>query len=504
MGDFFMYIDKNINANIKALDEKFKDCGDIVKRRIAIGQKKDIAIYVIYIDDMVNRNVIEDAVLKNLMIDIRMVSPNFAEAPGDLFNLLLDGGVTTADLKREKDLDKSIDEVLVGNTLILIDGYGEGIVISTKGFPKRGVDKADTEIVVQGSKEAFVESIRTNTVLVRRRIRDTNLKCKQMQIGRRSKTDIALMYFEDIVRPSVLKEAERRLNAIDIDGIIDSGYIEQLIEESWLSPFPQVQFTERPDKVAAELLEGRIAIIVDNSPFVILIPTVLASFYQASEDYYQRWQIMSFVRVIRYIAGFLAFSLPALYIALAVYHPSMIPMELSFKLASARKSVPIYTVLEVIVMELSFEALREAGTRLPSSIGSTLGIVGGIIIGQAAVDAGLVSPMVVIIIAITGICSFAIPNIALVASYRLLKYLMILFSAVLGLFGFWIGMLLILIHLVSLKSFGIPFIYPFALSEMNGFNDLKDTIFRMPLFTMKKRPIFAREGDNKRQGEKEK
>lgn len=495
-----MYIDKNINTNIKVLEERFKDWGDIVKRKIPIGPKKDIWIYVIYIDDMVNRGLIEDTVLQNLMVDIRIAPPGIDEIQSNLFDAFVNGGITTADLKEETDLNKAIDEVLVGNTLLLIDGFNKGIIISSKGFPKRGVDKADTEIVVQGSKESFAESVRTNTVLVRRRIRDTNLKCKQIKVGKRSKTDIAIMYMEDLVRPSILYEAEKRLNDINIDGIMDSGYVEQLIEDSWMSPFPQVQLTERPDKVAAELLEGRIAIVVDNSPFVLLIPTVLASFYQAAEDYYQRWEIMSFVRLIRYVAGFFAFALPALYIALAVYHPSMIPMDLAFKLAGSRQSVPISTVLEVVILELAFEALREAGIRLPSAIGSTLGIVGGIIIGQAAVDAGLVSPMVVIVIALTGICSFAIPNISLVASYRLLKYMMIFMSAILGLFGFWIGLLFILIHLVSLKSFGIPYIFPFAAGEVNGFSDLKDTLLRLPIFTMKKRPIFTNPKEDKRQG----
>lgn len=486
-----MNIKKDINENIKYLEDIFQDCGDVVKRKFPVGKDRNIWLYIMYIDVMTDRNTIDKSIMNSLMVSIRKVPPEMKEIKNDIYNSLKDGGITTADFKESTDMNKAVDEILAGNTLLLIDGFSECIIVSTKGFPKRGVQQADTEVVVQGSKEAFTEAFRINTVLVRRRIRDPKLKVKQMNIGRRSKTDVALMYIEDIVRPDILKEAEKRLESIDIDAIFDSGYVEQLIEDDWLSPFPQVQLTERPDKASSAILEGRIAIVVDNTPFVILIPAIFTTFYQASEDYYQRWEIMSFVRFIRYIAGFLAVSLPGLYIAMAVFHPSMIPMLLVLKMAGARQTVPIPVVVEVLIMELAFETLREAGIRLPSSIGSTLGIVGGIIIGQAAVEAGLVSPIVVIVISLTGLCSFAIPNIALVSGFRLMKYVIIIFSAVFGLFGYWIAVLLILIHLVSLKSFGIPYMFPFTSSEINGFTDLKDTIFRLPIFAMKKRPIFA-------------
>lgn len=488
---FYLKISKNIDENIKYLEYIFKDSGDVVKRKFPIGVNRNTWLYITYVDVMTDRKVIDDSIMNSLIHRIREVPPNENELKINIYDALKDGGITTADFKENDDIDKSIDEILAGNTLLLVDGFDTAFIISTKGFPKRGVQQADTEVVVQGSKEAFSEAFRINTVLVRRRIRDPKLKAKQMTIGRRSKTDVALMYLEDVVRDEILKEAEDRLKNIDIDAILDSGYIEQLIEDDWLSPFPQIQLTERPDKAASAILEGRIVIIVDNTPFALIIPAVLTSFYQAAEDYYQRWEIMSFIRVIRYIAGFLAVSLPGLYIATAVFHPSMIPMHLVFKMAGSRQTVPIPAVVEILIMELAFETLREAGIRLPASIGSTLGIVGGIIIGQAAVEAGIVSPIVVIIISLTGICSFAIPNIALVSGFRLMKYLIIFMSAVLGLLGYWIAVILILIHLVSLKSFGIPYLFPFTSSELNGFSDLKDTIFRVPIFMMKKRPIFA-------------
>lgn len=492
-----MNIQKNIDKNIAYLNERFKDFGDIVKRKFPLGENREITVYISYIDVMTDKAFI-DELIDILMIDIRQVAPKGNELKENVFDALKNGGIATADFFEETDFEKTIDEILAGNTLMLIDGFDKAIILSTKGFPRRSVSTADTEVVVQGSKEAFTETFRVNTVLIRRRIRDTNLKLKQMRIGKRSKTDIGIMYMEDITRPEILKEVERRLNMIDIDGILDSGYIEQFIEDDYKSPFPQMQMTERPDKVASALLEGRIAIVVDNSPFVIIVPTILASFYQSSEDYYQRFEIMSFVRIIRFIAGLITVCLPGIYIAVACFHPAMIPMELIIKMQDARQTVPIPAVLEIVLMELAFETLREAGIRLPSAIGSTLGIVGGLIIGQAAVEAGLVSPIVVIIIALTAICSFAIPSISLVAGYRLTKYFIILLSSLLGFFGFWLATLTCLIHLVTLKSFGIPYLYPFVSVKQYGLNDIKDTILKLPIFMLRKRPIFAKDSQKTR------
>lgn len=492
-----MQINKNIDENIRYFETRFKDFGDMVKRKFPIGKNKNLNLYISYIDVMTDKDFI-DKIIASLMLESREVKPDLDDIKGSLFTGIKDGGMPTADLTEETDFEKVINEILVGNTVIFIDGFEKCIILSTKGFPRRSVSNADTEVVVQGSKEAFTETFRVNSVLIRRRIRDTNLKLKQMRIGRRSQTDIGIMYMQDLVRPEILDEVLKRLEKIDIDAILDSGYIEQFIEDDFLSPFPQMQMTERPDKVASALLEGRVAIIVDNTPFVIIVPTVLASFYQSAEDYYQRWGIMSFIRIIRYIAGALAVCLPGMYIAIAVYHPSMIPMELIIKMSDARKTVPIPAVLEIILMELAFETLREAGIRLPQAIGSTLGIVGGIIIGQAAVEAGLVSPIVVIVISLTAICSFAIPNIALVAGYRITKYFIILMSSLLGIFGFWVGLLVCLIHLVTLKSFGIPYLYPFVSSGVFGLRDIKDTFVKLPIFMLKKRPIFTKKGQRTR------
>ena len=484
-----MYVSRELESNISYLNEKFKDCGDLVTKAFVSRGEKAYSFYIAYFDDLVKRELIESHVIHGLMVDVYLNGSGENGVSDFLHSALM-----TADYTEERSLDEGINGILSGNTLLLANGYDRAVVISSKSVPSRGVNKPETEVVVQGPQDSFSESIRTNTVLIRRRIRDSALKCIQLKTGRKTQTDTAVMYIEGTADQKIVNELLHRLKSIDSDSILDSGYIEQYIQERSLSPFPQVQLTERPDKAAAELIEGRIAVVVDNSPFVILVPVVLASFYQAADDYYQRFEIASFVRLIRYAAGFFAFSLPALYVAVTLYAPSMLPLDLMLHLAQARMGVPVSTMTEVIGMELSFEALREAGIRLPAPVGGTLGIVGGIIIGQAAVDAGLVSPMVVIAAAFTGICSFVMPTQALASAYRLIKYIMIVLSAFFGIYGFMLGLLCILVHMASIESFGMPYLYPFV-GEKNILKRFKDSILRLPLaFQQQKPPIF---GDDK-------
>ena len=488
-------ISKNLEKNITIIENAFQNCGDIVKRRFFVGEKKDIAVYMIYTDNIVNGNAIEESILTNIMNRCRIDGKKEG-----MLKRLNEEVIAIGEMNEVKTFQEIFDAVLLGDTILLMDGNDIALQASTKGFPSRGVSEAKTEVVVQGPKDAFTEIGATNIVLIRRRIRDTKLKVKRTKVGKRSKTDVAILYMEDIVRREILQEVEYKINQIDIDVVLDSGYIDQLLENRWLSPFPQLQMTERPDKAASVLLEGRVVIVIDNTPFVVIAPATLNVFFQAAEDYYDRWEIMSFIRLIRYCAGFLAVALPGLYIALTVFHPSMLPTNLALKIAETRQNIPFPAVGEILIMELAFELLREAGIRLPSPVSSTIGIVGGIIIGQAAVEAGIVSPSVVIVSALTGICTFVIPNIALVSGLRLTKYIVLIFSAFLGLYGFWLALILMLIHMASLKSFHIPFLYPFCSASVNNYNDLEDSIFRLPLWFMKKRPIFS--NDKHRQREK--
>lgn len=482
------FIGKSLVENKKWIEDVFRDCEDIVKRSYFLDEERIQEIYMVYTDNIVKGSTIEDAIMTNIM-NRCTITPSKGE---NNLKRLMEEVIAVGECKEITKRQGVVDAVLLGDTVLFMEGNATGLQVSTKGFPTRGVSEAKTEVVVQGPKDAFTEVMSTNVVLIRRRIRDPKLKVRRKKIGTRSKTDVAVMYLEDVVSPALVERVMAQLEGISIDGILDSGYIEQFLEKRINSPFPQLQMTERPDKAVSAILEGRVVMVVDNTPFVVMAPTTLNVFFQAAEDYYDRWQIMSFVRALRYVAAFIAMTLPGLYIALTAYHPSMLPTTLALKIAETRQNIPFPVVGEIILMEVAFELLREAGIRLPSPVSSTIGIVGGIIIGQAAVEAGLVSPSVVIVSALTGICSFVIPNISFVSGLRLVKYIIIFLSAVLGLYGFWLGLLLILIHLCSLDSFGIPYLFPFCSGSVNHNHDWEDSIFRFPLQKMKRRPVFAR------------
>ena len=487
-----MQISRDLEKNMAAIREAFRDCGDIIMRDLRI-RGDEGRLFLIYTDNIVNGDAIHDFIMTNVMAR--------RELPGAELQSLMEEAIAIGEMTKITTLEEVYDAVLLGDTAILMDGDDFALQASTKGFPSRGVNKAETEVVVQGPKDAFTEVMATNIVLTRRRIRDTRLKLKRKKAGKRSKTDIGLMYMEDLVRPELLQKIETQIDRMDLDHLPDSGYAEQLLEQRQFSPFPQLQMTERPDKTASALLEGRVALLVDNTPYAILLPATLNTFFQAAEDYYDRWEIMSFIRLIRFGAAFLAVTLPGLYIAFSVYHPQLMPTALALKVAATRAAIPFSVIGEVLIMELAFELLREAGIRLPSPVSSTIGIVGGIIIGSAAVDAGIVSPAVVIVSALTGICTFVIPNVSVVSGLRISKYLVILLASVFGIFGVWAALLLLLAHLASLTSYGIPYLYPFCSSSVNDDMDWEDSIFRLPLSKMKCRPIFTRPAGRRRKEE---
>ena len=485
-------LSSDLDSNIKQIEMLFSDCGDIVKREVSIDAERNFRIYGVYTDGLINRDILENYLLSRVF-DYKNLSGEIDEDTCSPTKIVMQHFSATFDVKEVDKMDDMVKAVLSGDSAIFVEGSSKGLVIATRSWPARGVSEPATENVVRGPREGFTETIRFNTVLVRRRIRDTKLKFKMISYGTRSRTDVAIVYIEDIVEPDLVKEVEARLDKYVIDAILDSGYIEQLIEDSWKSPFPQTQATERPDKFAASLLEGKVGILVDTSPFGIIVPATLNAFYQASEDYYQRWQIMSFTRILRYIVSLFSFALPGLYIAVLNFQPAILPTPFAISIAASREGITFSTVTEIIVLELIFELFREAGIRAPGAIGHVIALVGGLVIEQAAVDANIISPMIIIIIACTAICTFAIPDYSLASAFRLVRYLFIVLSAIFGLYGFLISMLLVLAHLSSLESFNIPYLAPYNISDQNGARDLKDTILRFPTFMQTTRPIFARQ-----------
>lgn len=479
-------LSKHLPQNITSLEQIFDHCQDVIKRKFTIGKEHTIDIYISYIDNLVNRVLLEEIIILNLVYRLDGLPAK------NKFEYIKNKGLRTADIAELTTMEQVAQSILSGDTVLLIDGYDTVLKIASRGSLGRGVPEASTEVVVRGPKDGFSESIAVNKVLIRRRIRDSRLKVKPVSVGVRSHTDVAILYIEDIVEQGLVEQIEKRIHSFEIDGILDSGMLEQLTEPAWYSPFPQFQSTERPDKASAALLEGRIVLIVDNSPMVLILPTTVNSFFQASDDYYSRWQVVSFIRILRYFAAFIAMGLPGIYIAITNYQSEMIPTSLALSFSAARQGVPFSIVFEVILMELAFELLREAGIRLPGPMGNTIGIVGGLIIGDAAVSANLVSPLIVIVVALTAIASFSIPNEAFASAFRMTRYLIVLLSALLGLFGFILGCMIVLTHLAGLQSFGIPYLMPYVASGVSKSSNMRDALIRMPYNKIRRRPVYAR------------
>lgn len=481
---------KDIKEMKKTLDIILKDCDDVVKKEFTSANDSSKKIILCYIDGMVIRNMLEESIIRPFLEEDNADLTRKQDWLDTLFNEIIE----TADVKESDDLDALFEAILGGDTALFVDGYEKGLIISSKGFPIRSVSEPKSEVVLRGSKDSFNENLRTNTALIRRRIKDTRLKVKQKKVGLRSRTNIAIIYMEDLVEPGLVERIESQIEDIVIDGILDNSMLEHLLEKKPLSPFPQCQHTERPDKTASGLLEGRVAIVVDNSPSVLLLPVTIHCFFQASDDYYNRFYVASFERFLRYVGAFLSIGLPGLYVALFNFHTEVLPTSLVLSFASARLGVPFPVVIELLLMELAFELLREAGVRMPGQMGNTIGVVGGLIVGQTAVEAGLVSTIVVIVVSLTAIASFSIPNESFTSAFRLLKFVIIGTCAIWGIYGFFIGILGVLIHLCSLNSYGIPYLMPSVSSGIMDSNTKKDYIMKWPIRSMVERPIFTRRG----------
>lgn len=482
-------ISTDLKENKKQFQKLFGESADIKMNEMYIGKEQGRRCFIAYIEVAVSNMLLENTALGRMLSQL-------AGLPEKELNRVLDkNALAISDVIPFDTIEDAAAGLLTGDAILFVDGYAHALKISDKGYPGMGVQEPDSEKVIRGSKEGFTDSIKVNTALIRKRIRSTRVRVEEVQEGVRSHTAVDLVYMQDLKYTSVLEQVKKRLSEYEIDGVIDSGTLEQLSEKKWYSPFPQFQTTQRPDRAALAVLEGRIVLLCDNSPVALILPTDLNSFLKTSDDYYNRFGIATFARMLRYMAAFFAMTLPGLYLAVTNFHTQILPTPLLLSFWEARIGVPFPAALEVILMELSFELLREAGVRLPGAMGNTIGIVGGLIIGQAAVDANLVSPIVVIVVAFTALCSFSIPNEEFAFSFRILKFYVILFSAWLGFFGFLTALLTVLIHLSRLESFGIPYLMPFVGAELNGYQDERDSIWRAPLRKMVRRPIYARRSE---------
>lgn len=468
----------NLDQNLSLFVNKLGSKNPIIIKRFFIGKNNPIEAAIICINGITNKETINRDILKPLMLDVEEI--NFECE--NLSDYLCKRYIFTCDTYVEKNIDTAVLNIKRGKTSIVIDNVSDFIIVDTSGGSTRSISEPINESSITGSKDGFVESLETNLGILRKRIKDRNLSIELFNIGKRTQNDLAVIYIDDVVDKDILNNIKRRIYAIGVASIHGTGVVEQLIEKHTYTIFPQVLTTERPDKVVANIAEGRISIILDGSPMAAILPAIFSDFFQASEDYNERTLLSSFIRILRIISVFVVISLPSIYVTFIRFNAELIPVKFVVPIIESRKGIPLPPLLEILSMEVIIELLREGGLRLPNKIGQTLSVVGGFIIGDAAIRAKIVSPATIIVVGVAAISTFVIPNYQMSLSIRLIRFPMLILSNTLGALGIAAGWYLILVHLYSLDSFGVPYFFN------NKYKDLKDILIRVPIWKMNNRP----------------
>lgn len=507
----------SLRENNDAIINEFGGSKDIALRELSLKGPIKRSLLVVYIEGLVSDEIINEHIIKPIQEGSKF--PIDDAAVGDNGRGMdvardVDSSVNRTDAEAEehngddaaaeqlveairknvfslgictiiKDWGMLYRMLLLGGCIIMVEGCKHALSANVSGGQQRGIEEPRTEMTIRGPREGFTETMTTNLAMLRRRLRSPKLWVENKVIGEYSQTPISIVYIKGLADENILADLRERLDMIEIDGILESNYIEELISDQKWTLFPTIAHNERPDVVASYLLEGRVGILIDGTPFALLLPAPLNSFFQAAEDYYQRYDISTFLRMLRFISFIIALLLPSVYVAIVSYHQEMIPTQLLIKLAAQREGVPFPAYLEAFIMEFVFEILREAVLRMPSATGNTISIVGALVIGQSVVEAGIMSPSVVIVVSLTAISSFVTPAYSLGFAARLLRFLLLLASSTLGFYGIGLVVLLVLLHLSNLRTFGVPYLKPIAPFFPR---DMKDTFVRVPLWLMNKRP----------------
>lgn len=477
-------IDKSLQVNSNWFKQILGDNDDFVTRKFMIFGSFPAALF--YLSDFADQQSLNQDILKPLMsAPTHLIGKNIDR--DTLQDILMNEVLYHSKVVINNKKVELVQSILQGETIIIIDGVQKAFQIGTRKVEKRAINQPETEQVILGPREGFIETLSTNISLLRYRLQTPDFIVKTLNVGEMTKSKVAICFVRGLAGEELIKEVEYRLSKIDIDGILDVGYIEQFIEDNHMSPFPQVQSTERPDKTVGGILEGRVAIMVDGSPFALLVPAVFNQFYQTAEDYSSRYLMGSFVRIARILALVFSLIFPSIYVSFISFNPELLPTEFAVAVAGGRAGVPFPAVIEVLLIEVAMEVLREATVRLPKQVGGALSIVGVLVIGQAAVEAGIASPITVVVIAMTTIGSFATPAYSAAFALRMLRFPIVILAGVFGLYGVVVGVILIFNHMLSLKSFGVPYMSPVSPFNIEG---MKDVVIRGPLWWMPKRPGF--------------
>ncbi|WP_157277887.1 spore germination protein [Paenibacillus taiwanensis] len=488
-----------LHQKIDYIGNQLGHSSDLTVRYLTLSDHSARNSAILFINGLVDEKMISDFIISPVMQNRDSISSILSQQPEQLLSTLHESYIPICKGEMCPSAEYVVSKLLSGSVALLVDGVTETLVMDVKSSNGRNGEEPISEPLVRGPRIGFVESIEDNISILRIRAVDRNLTIQPYELGARNTTKAALVFIRDLANAELVAEVDRRIQTIDIDDLPESGYLEQLIEDDFLSPFPQMQNTERPDRVIAALLEGRIAILLDGTPFVLLAPVTFSMLLQSPEDYYERWLPSTLIRMLRYLAAFIAMFVPAIYISFVSFHHGMIPTKLAVSMAGTREGVPFPPIVEALMMEISIEILREAGLRLPKPVGQTVGLVGGLVIGQAAVEARIVSPIMVIVVALTAITSFAIPQYGAGMPIRILRFVAMFCAATFGLYGVLLFFIMLYTHIVRLHSFGIPYDSPTAPPQAAGFKDWKDFMIRVPLFLLKRRPRMNHPQDSVRQ-----
>ena len=503
-----MEISANLEDNKNILKEIFKNCSDIVFRSFKLGNY-GLEGLIVFFNDMADKNVIDQIILKQLMFGYTNAlccdsGTKTTEAEGqqtvpensDTIVLTIRESILSAgEVLETKMLKDTVGSVMEGSCALFFNTIGTAFTVKASGVKGRNIGDPLIEQTVRGPQEGFVESLDTNLSMMRKRLKTPELKTESHIVGTRSNTKLIIAYLNGIADGDIIKEAKKRISEVDIDVVVALAELRAYMADDPKSPFPLVDFTERPDVCVAALAEGRIALFLDGTPAAMLAPTTFAHLFNVPDDYYDVFYFSTFVRILRYIAFFITLMGPSLYIAITTFHPEMIPQSLLISILTSRSDVPFPAVLEALLMELTFEIIREVSIRMPKNLGQSLSIIGGLVVGQLSVQAGIVSTIMIVVVAVTGLTSFLIPKLNSMRQISVLRFPMMVLAAFFGIFGLIMGGLIMLIHLASLRSLGVPYLAPFAPFDSDG---IKDTIIRLPFWEYTKRPPYIQNNDVKR------
>ncbi|MGN8646827.1 spore germination protein [Gracilibacillus sp. HCP3S3_G5_1] len=473
-------VDILLENNRSVLKDIFKSSVDIKFRDLQLQDKKNTRAFICYTEGLVSGEYIHNNVIEPLL----GMKINEIESVGNSFISYVNLGIIKASsVNKTSQLDEAIEEILRGQTAIFIDGFESVLVVSTEDYQTRGVEEPDTESTVRGSREGFNEVIVTNTSMLRRKINNPHLVFEEFIIGGNTKTKVRIGYIDGVATEELVEDVRKRLKSIKTDVVLESGYLEQYIEDHPKSIFQTVGNSEKSDKVAAKILEGRVAILCDGTPFVLTVPYLFIETLQVPEDYYSSVYYATLIRLIRLLALFLTVYTPAVFVAASTFHHEMVPSLLLTTMAAAEERVPFPILLEAIIMIVIFELLREAGVRMPRPIGSAVSIVGALVIGEAAVQAGIVGAPMVIVVALTAITGFVVT--AINDTLILIRFFLLLLSGTFGFYGLLIGTLFLVAHVCSLRSFGVPYLTPLAPAMLK---EWRDSFFRASLKKLQSKP----------------